>query len=341
MSSITTYQIAEACGVSQPTVSRVLGGSTRHSEATRDRVLAAAERLGYRVNTAARTTASGRFHAFALLLSEDQASSLLPAGVLRGIQQAMRERSLNLIVETFSDAALTDPTRVPRLLTQLSSDGLLINYNAHIPTGMLELISRHHLPAVWINSQHTYDCVYPDDLAAARDATVALLERGHRRIAFACFERTSDNPQHYSVEDREGGCWRAMAERGLRPLLVGHAEQRAKGRIVEVMREVLRHPDRPTAILAYSEMDAGASLAAAWLEGLRVPADLSIVTFAERAIDDLGPMLTTMKLPQSIVGRRAVEMLETKIQAPGQSLPPVAVPFTFEQGQTLADVPSA
>ncbi len=342
MNTVTLYQIAEACEVSQPTVSRILNGSTRHSDATRERVLAAADRLGYRVNTAARNTASGRFNAFALLLSEDRASSLLPSGLLSGIQAGMRERELNLIVETFSDAALTAPDRVPRLLKQLSSDGLLINYNAHIPAAMVALIEQYRLPSIWLNSRHAQDCIYPDDRAAGETATTQLLDRGHRRVAFLDFI-TPNRPAeaHYSGLDRFAGYAAAMKRAGLRPLRIGDQGTFYRGGMIKTLIEVLRKDNRPTAVVCYRDAEARGVVLAATATGLRVPDDLSIITFGANVIEDVGPRASFMRLPQEAMGLRAVEMLQHRIDHPGDPLPPEPVPFTFELGQTLADVPSA
>ena len=342
MKTVTLYEIAEACKVSQPTVSRILNGSTRHSDATRERVLSTADRMGYRVNTAARNTASGRFNAFALLLSEDQAYSLLPGNLLAGVQTQMHQFNLSLIVETFSDAALTDPNRVPRLLKQLSSDGLLVNYNAHIPAAMVELIGRYQLPAVWLNSRHEHDCIYPDDRAAGETATQKLLDLGHRRVAFLDFITPNrPNEAHYSGLDRFAGYAAAMKTGGLKSRRIGNQHTLHHGGMIESLVEVLRSEDRPTAVVCYSNTEARGVVLAATACGLRVPADLSLVTFGAQPIEDVGPRVSFMRLPHEVMGRRAVEMLQHRINHPGDPLPPEPVPFTFGQGQTLADVPSA
>ena len=342
MSTVTLYEIAKACEVSQPTVSRILNGSARHSEQTRARVLATADRMGYRVNTAARNTASGRFNAFALLLSEDRASSLLPAGLLAGVQTQMHQLNLNLIVETFSDAALTNPDRVPRLLTQLCADGLLVNYNAHIPAAMVALIERYRLPVTWLNSRHEHDCIYPDDRAAGETATRKLLELGHRRVAFLDYI-TPNSPEvaHYSGLDRFAGYAAAMKAAGLKPRRIGDQDTFYRGEMIESLSATLRGEDRPTAVVCYRDADARGAVLAATACGLRVPSDLSLITFGAQPIEDIGPRVSFMRLPHETMGRRAVDMLQHRIDHPGDPLPPESVPFTFEQGQTLANVPSA
>ncbi len=339
MAQVTLQHIADACRVSQPTVSRILNGSAGHNEQTRQRVLQTADRMGYRVNTAARNTASGRFNAFALLLAETRSSSMLPAGLLAGLQAQMHQLKLNLILETFSDAALTDPDRVPRLLTQLCADGLLVNYNAHIPAEMIQLIGRYRLPAVWLNSRHDHDCVYPDDRAAGQTATQHLLDRGHRRIALLDFI-TPNRPAeaHYSGLDRFAGYAAAMKAAGLRPRRTGDQDTFYGGRMIEELVQLFQAEDRPTAAVCYCGTEARGAVLAATTRGLRVPNDLSLITFGDRPIEDMGPKVSYLRLPHQTMGRRAVQMLKHRLDHPGDPLPPEPVPFTFQQGQTLADV---
>ncbi len=334
--AVTSQQIAEDCGVSRPTVSRVLNGSSVYSDETRSRVFKAAQRLGYRVNTAARSTASGRFDAVALLLSESYADSLLPGQLLRGIQAGLKDLNKHLMVETLGDDALTDPARVPKLLRELCSDGLLVNYNAHIPAKMVELIKQYGLPAVWINSQHDTDCIYPDDRLAGAELTRQVIEAGHCNIAYIDFITPATAEAHYSGIDRHTGYADVMTRAGLQPRRFGNQKLLYSGQAVQALHELLASDDRPTAVVCYSDDDARRVMLAAAANGLQVPRDLSVVCLAGDQVLDAGLYLTSMLLPHFAIGQGAVEMLAEKCRKPAGALPPRCVPFVKQAGQTLA-----
>jgi DNA-binding LacI/PurR family transcriptional regulator len=193
--AVTIYQIAERVGLSPKTVSRILSGKAAlHKPETRERVLQVATELGYRANSSARAMRRQRFGCVTLLLSNVRQRSVLPSAREDGIQAALGEHDLHLMVAPLPDAKLTDQGFVPRILREYGSDGLLVNYNTRIPPRMETLLDAHNLPSVWINVRRDSDCVYPDDLQAGRQAAERLLALGHRRIAFVDY--TEQN--HYS-----------------------------------------------------------------------------------------------------------------------------------------------
>jgi len=340
----TIVDIAKAAGVSSMTVSRVLNGQAEYRRPTYAKRAAKirdlAIQMGYKPNTSAMAVRSGRFDCVALLLSADRTWSILPDTLLAGIQRGLADKALHLTIASFPDEKLTNDRDVPRLLRHLSSNGLLINYNAMIPPRMIDLIKSYCLPSVWINSKHPVDAIHPDDLGAAAQATRELVQRGHRRIAFLNYNNRVDSVnEHYSFTDRFAGYAEVMKEAGLPFYRFGDSDWRDEGRIISSMVEFLRQPDRPTAIVAYGAIEARAALAASNVAGLRVPQDLSIITFAERALDDMGPMLATCLIPEAEIGMESVNMLLEKIAAPEESLATKVIPFGFEPGHTIAAVP--
>ncbi len=336
----TIADIAKAAGVSSMTVSRILNGHRRYSRAKlakrAESIRTLAREMGYRQNTGALAMRKGCFDCVSLLLSLDRIWSLLPDSLLEGIQQALSAANLHLTVGSFADRQLTDQENVPKLLRQLSSDGLLINYNARIPERMVELIQSYRLPSIWINSRHASDAVYADDRAAAVDATARLLDLGHRRIAYVSYANRPGEPdEHYSFSDRFAGYQEMMNRAGLSAYRYGNADWRLEGRIVESMRELLRRPDRPTAMICYGEIESRAVQMAAALQGLVLSRDLSLVTFGMKALDDLGPKVATAILPEFQIGLTAVAMLREKIADPQITLPSSVISFRFDPGSTL------
>ncbi len=352
---VTASDIARKVGVSQPVVSAALsgkiGGSVRVGRKTSLRIQKVARDLGYRTNLAARAVSTGRFGSVALVLSTTGAHSTLHGDLIAGLHAQLEEARTHLIVLKMSDAQLTDPDYAPRLLTEAGSDGLLIDYTHAIPPRMMELIERHHIPAVWINSKHSADCVHPDDEGAGYEATRKLLAFGHRRIAYAEFCYLPDahglhpDEPHYSVLDRPAGYARAMREAGLEPRIEKRCPLAAGelGDFLAYARALLAGDatQRPSALLGYASDRMIPCFTAAMMAGLKVPGDLSLVSIDSDAVPFLGTLFSTLLLPHEAVGRAAGRMMLEKLDHPGKRLPPVAVPFAFEPGQTLADVPSA
>lgn len=331
--AVRMRDVADRAGVSLPTVSHVLSGKREGvwvSEATRLRVAEIAREMGYKRNNSAVAMKSGRFGSVALLLSTRGDVSNLPPRLLSGIHGALSRSNTHLLVAALPDEALTDAGTVPRILSEWACDGLLINYTDHIPARMRELIRDHRLPAVWINSQQEADCVCPADQLAAHDVTRRLLELGHRRITWAdSLHDPGDAEAHYSARARREGYQDAMRERGLEPIFLGKPLLRR-----ERLRQVLREPGRPTAVVCYGSNDlVSVALAAASL-GLEVPRDLSLATFCPQS-EVLGEEpIAGAVIPESNVGEHAAQMLLQKIEAPDDPLQPREVRFEIQEGAT-------
>ena len=328
----TLKTVAAAAGVSRVVASLVLNGATtsaRVSETTRARVAAAAERVGYVPCSSGVNLRSGRFGCAALVLSTEANRSSLLSGLLEGIHDGLMAHEMHLTVARLPDERLTDAAFVPKILKQWMSDGLIINYTAEIPRRMVELLRNSGLPSVWLNSVQPRDCVRPDDERAARSATERLIRLGHERIAFAV-HRTS----HYSAVDRRRGYERAMRAARLAPRVIRY-ELGARGWVARA-RALLSREGAPTAILAHSPFTAQPILHAALASGVAVPDRLSLATFADRAGEDgaTGRHVTTWLLPESGMGRAAVEMLVKKIERPRRRLRSRVLGLTYVEGDT-------
>ncbi len=339
--AVTLQHVADRVGVSAPTVSQILNPSGKRArmfaEDTRRRVQQAALELGYRPNAAARSTATGRFGAVTLLLSQYNNRSQMPPRLLDGIDEALAEADLHLTIARLPDEKLTDPDAMPKLLRQLTSDGLLINYNAHIPPRMVDLIARYRLPSVWINSKQPHDCVHPDDHAGARDATRLLIEAGHTRVAFVDYTYgPSPADPHYSNTDRRAGYHDAMREAGLTPRLICDKGNIELAERLTFTRAWLAADDRPTAVLCYTHHESAPILAAADRMGLTLPRDLTLFTIHDEAVRHFDLRVPTAVLPEREIGKRAVAMLRDRIQRRATDAPPMPVPLRMEHTEHLA-----
>lgn len=334
---ITLKEIAEASGVSVATASHILGNrADRYKKATRHRVNKTAADLGYRPNTSAQTMRSGCFNCFSLLLGSDSRKSGLFLPLIEGIQTGIEKRGLWLMTCRADDNTLTDSGAVHPLLRDCASDGFLIVYNIDIPDKMKTLILRYKIPAVWINSKQEADCIYPDEKRGAQQATEQLLALGHKRIAYADYSLGSDYTAHYSWLDRYAGYETAMQKAGLKPEYLNPGPRIPRSKRQEHALEWLASPDRPTAVLARTVTTAWPIMYAARQLGVRIPRDLSIMTFSSRKCDDTGTEVDCMIVPMQEMGERSVEKLSEKVKHPEQPMAPVVLPMKYLKGDTCA-----
>jgi len=334
--------IAAAVGTSISSVSYALSGkasSARISPARIREITAAARRMGYRPNAAARSIKSGSFSSVAMLVGARWDLDHIPGPLLAAVMRALEERRLRMLVAHLPPTMDDFSTRAPLLLRELTSDGLLVTYNENVPPELEALLVDLGIPTVWINDNRRVDAVYPDERAGARLGTRHLLALGHRRLAYAHHAWSSSDPAlgHYSVRDRLGGFTDELAAAGLAPLRAfmreaGEGDDRANA-LIAAMRS-LSAADRPTAVLAYSAFDADVVLTAAHRLGLRVPGDLSVMAFDGQPVRSFGLELTTLLIPLAEVGMRSVARLAEGIATREHGFRSEAVPFRMQGGES-------
>ena len=319
--------VARLAGVSKQTVSRVINGSSSLRPATRTRVQAAIERLGYRPNVAARALVRGRTGVIGVI--SGGRGHFGPSSVQRGVEQAARDAGL------FASAISLDEI-TPALL-----DGSIEHLRRQLVEGIV-VIAGHDdaaevarrptlgVPVVLVGSEdgRTPWGVGVDQEQGARDAVRHLLDLGHTEIAHVAGPRG-----WFETRARLAG-WRAeLVARGLRPdepLHVGWGA--AQG--YDAGRVVARQP-ATTAVFAASDQIAFGVLRALHEAGRRVPEDVSVVGF-----DDLPesgftiPPLTTVRLDFDRVGAAAVALLCDVIDDRAATSPPRVVPELVVRAST-------
>ncbi len=332
-------EIAQRLNVSKSTVALAVSTTEENcplAPATRERILKACADMGYRVNSIARTMRTGRFNTIAMIVGKIS-PYFLPAELVYGAEDALEKKGYRLNLTWLDNRRLTSANYVPKVLEEWSCDGLLIHYATFLPKKMLELIERHQIPTVWMNSKLEHDCVHPDDFNAAYDATQRIIALGHKHIGYLHFHHF----EHYSETDRFGGYEKAMREAGLKPqrVRVPPMESPAEIRVdhrQEIARKIIQARNRPTALLCYEMEVAAPILVAALSSGLRVPEDLSLVTFGRYNRNNTGISISTIQLNLEELGRRSADMLLKKIEKPSKFLSPIAVPLKMDSDVTLS-----
>lgn len=300
----TSRDVARAAGVSQATVSLVLGDKWRGrvSATTAERVRRSARELGYRPNLAARSLRLGRTRT-ALLVVPALTNEFF-ARVYTGAAAVAAEHDFGVVLYPSPDG--TGPARDPFASASAALDGVIASSMA---TGALGALRETGLPLVMLDSD-------PGDRGAAarvnldiadgmRQVAGHLLGLGHRRIVhlasavetwtFAVRARTLRE----AARDVPGAVLRTVTA----PLDVG------AGR--EAVEALLASPGpRPTAIVCDDDILAAGACKAVRRRGLRVPDDISVTGFDDLALATaVEPELTTVRLPAEQVGERGMTAL--------------------------------
>ncbi len=301
----TITEVAQRAGVSAMTVSRVVNRSGYASPATRAKVEQAIEQLGYVPNAVARQLRSKRSHTIALVVSD--ITNPFFTTIARGVEDAAAARGYAVMFAN-TDESEREEIDYLRMLAQRQIDGVLL-----VPAGNsaapFRLLQRQGIPVVVIDRRvvaRKVDEVRCDSEAGAYELVRHLIELGHTRIAVITGRRNIS-----TSTDRVVGYERALQEAGLPvlPDLVTYDSFSLEGGYRQV-NQILANRPRPTAIFATNNFLAFGALRALREAGLRIPDDVSLVTF-----DDLpaewhdDPFITVLAQPAYELGRHATELL--------------------------------
>ena len=305
--------IAQRVGVSRTAVSFVLNNrdDTSVSPATRERILRAAEELGYRPHAAARALAAQRSGLVGLVT--EIVTSPFGMETVKGAQDRSWQDGKFLLIAATEGKPELEHMAIEKLLEQ-RVEGLIYASGFHrevtLPPIALDV------PTVLVHcfdAQGRLPSIVPDEEAGGHSATRRLIEAGHRRIAFINLERDT-----VAAQGRLAGYRRALIEAGVVPEdeLVTSVDSSADGGYVAACA-LLDLTDRPTALFCGTDRIAMGAYDAIKERGLSIPADVAVVGFDNQELIAayLRPKLTTVALPFHEMGTRGVEMLGAALAA--------------------------
>lgn len=316
----TSRDVARAAGVSQATVSLVLGDKWpgRVSERTAHAVRTAARDLGYRPNLAARSLRLGRTRT--VLLVVPALTTEFFARVYTGAARVAADHGLGVVLYPSPEGV--GPARDPFDSARASLDGVIASSMA---ADALAAVRGGGLPLVMLDSD-------PDDPAAAatvnldiadgaRQAAGHLLALGHRRVAHLAAAVDS-----WTFRVRARALAQAVSEvpgTALRTEPAGLSVEEGR----RAAERVLAGPEpRPTALVCDDDILAAGACKAARRLGLRVPDDVSVTGFDDLALATaVEPELTTVRLPAEAVGAAGMRALMAVLdgEAPQDTTLPV------------------
>jgi DNA-binding LacI/PurR family transcriptional regulator len=300
--------VAALAKVSIATVSRTINGSPAVSDRLTKRVWQAIEQLNYFPNTHARSLVSGRSRILGIIV-ENITNPFFPELIQNFEEVAVAHGYEILVSSSNSDpAVLTNCVR--RMLERKVEGVAVLTFGEEEP--VLDQLTHRDIPMVLAEfklDDPKTSTILLDYTTGVRAAVNHLMDLGHRKIGFLAGPH-----KLHSAITRENDYRTAVSEAGLElePAWVIECDHTLRGGVAgfEKLRAL---PSQPTAVLCSNDMTAIGVLRAAYMGGLRVPQDLSVVglddiDFAEFTL----PPLTTIRLSRADLARAAFDALRAQ-----------------------------
>jgi len=320
MHQTTMKRIAGELGVSITTVSKVLNNHADISEATRSRVLAKVEELGYQRNAVARSLTLRRTHTLGIVIPDLMHSFFVE--IIAGIEPVASVRGYGLLLCSSGEDPGKERSELDMLRGRQVDGVVLASASAMGNTDMLLQLTRLGTSLVMIDRDDhpSVKChrVLTDDERVGQLATSHLLDGGRRAIAHI----GGPNIQH--AKRREKGWRDALRARGIKApddWIVRGGFMEADG--YRSMKRMLTVRPRIDAVFAANDPAAIGAMKAIWEAGLRVPQDIAVVGAGDIALGDLLRVpLTTVGWSRTDQGRHAAELLLRGLEdGPGNQTP--------------------
>lgn len=303
----TIKQVSELAGVSQATVSRVMNGSARVSQATREKVDEAMTTLGYTPNAFAQSLASNRSNTVGLIVSELYGPYY--GQLMGGLEQVLRENSKYLLIASSHSDETMEEEAVEFLISR-RCDALVMHAERLSDASLDKLAER--VPVVCLNRQVASErvcSVHLDNILGGILATRHLVELGHRQIA--CITGPA---WKQDAMDRLIGYRRVMQEAGYAVESRQVTEsQFDEGGGRQAAEELLSRFPEMTAIVAGDDDIAIGVIGLLTERGYRVPDDISVIGYDNVPYaPHFSPPLSTIEVPISdMAGMAARHILNT------------------------------
>lgn len=330
----TIADVARAAGVSRATTSRALSNYGYVSDEVRAAVLAAADQLGYRANTVARSMRAGATKTIGFIGADIENPFFSAA--MRGITDVAHDAGYETIL--FNSYERGDLERAAiRVLEEKRIDGIIVAPASVVDVGHLEATIERGIPLVVIDraiGRLACDSVVSDNAGATHAAAEHLLTLGHRRIGLLA--GTSSVDTFPGMSQTRGG--RLKARGPVRPVTeriggylaaldrfdVPHDPHLIKwfhlgdGDLPEALvAEMLDLPEPPTAVMATDDAATKALFMGLKARGLKIPRQISLMGFDDLEWTQMvAPTLSVVSQPAYEIGEESARLLLRRIDDP-------------------------
>lgn len=308
--TVSVKEVARRAGVSVGTVSNAMNHPHKVSPATRHRINAVIEELGYIRNDAARQLRVGQSTTLGLVVLDVRNPFF--TDLARGVEQSAARHGFTVTLGNSDESPQREADYLD-LFEQQRVAGVIISPYADITPRLRRLI-RRGTPCVVVEqeAQDPVGSVSVDDIEGGRLAVEHLIAVGRRRIAFV-----GGSPRIRQVADRLRGAKLAAEQY---PGVSLETIEIRSGTVLEgrqIGRSIVARAERPDAVFAANDLIALGLMQAFTMEGagVRVPADIALIgyddiDFAVSAVVSL----STIRQPAQLIGCTAVEMLAGNAQ---------------------------
>ena len=324
MHATTMKRIAGELGVSITTVSKVLNNHADISQATRSRVLAKVEELGYQRNAVARSLSLRRTHTVGIVIPDLMHSFFVE--VIAGIEPVASVRGYGLLLCSSSEDPAKERSELEMLRGRQVDGVVLASAHGSGNTELLQQLVKRGTSLVMIDRDDhaSVRChrVLTDDEQVGHLATAHLIDAGRRAIAHV------GGPAIAHAKRRERGWREALKARGIR----AQDDWIVRGGFMEsdgykAMKRLLTVRPRIDGVFAANDPSAIGAMKAIWEAGLRVPDDIAVVGVGDIALGDLLRVpLTTVGWSRRDQGRHAAELLLNSIDRDSDEPQRVIIP---------------
>ena len=338
--AVTIKHVAADAGVSLQTVSRIINNEPNVRPAMKERVQASIDKLGYVPSIAAQRMSGSRSYLILAIndrertiadwqarQGSDWVDQMLLGGMLKCAEHGYR--MIFELVDTHSDHVERE---LGAAISALQPDGVVLTPPHSENAQITDLLAKRKIPFARIGSIAPGPgiAMTMGDEGSARTATEHLVALGHKRIGFIA------GPEEYSLSDwRLLGWQRAMEAAGLshQGLYARGDFSHASGLVAS--RALLGLDTPPTAIIASSDQMTLAALETASERGLKVPDDLSLISFDNSPVARFAdPPLTAIDQPIAATFSKAVELLIVNGSGPVLEQPVVTESSLIIRGST-------
>ncbi len=330
----TIKDVARLVGVSTATVSHVINNTRYVSDGLKKKILEAIDELHYHPNAVARSLVKKETHTIGIIISD----ILNPfyTAIVRGIEDVTYQSGYNVMLCN-SDEDPGKEVLYIQILIERRIDGLVIS--SAFKDGVHPLLSKLKMVSLVTIVRKVrglaVDSVFGDNVEGVYQAVRHLIQLGHRRIAII-----SGPTRLSSGEERLLGYQKALGDHGITVdsnFIKFGDFKRESG--YTLTKEVLQQKEVPTALfVANNQMTIGALNAINEL-GIRVPKDLSLVSFDDMEwYSFLNPPLTTVEQSPYLMGKTAGEMLLQRINKKRKSIKKIIIPSRLIVRESTAEI---
>lgn len=313
--------VANTAGVSTATVSRVLANQARVKGKTRQRVLDAIEKLNYRPNLIARSLRAQKSAKIGLVVSDIRNPFFTAIG--RAVEDAAYEKGYSVLMCNTDEDHQKEKLYI-NLMHDENVAGVIFSPTQQFSAKSASFGSK--IPFVIIDralETKSMDMVLLDNVTAAHELTIHLIENGYRNLA-GLFGDASVTGQ-----ERSRGFHKALKENQLTPVAAHFIAPRIKHGY-DATVSLLQQKQKPDAIFTSNSLLTAGAFQAIRASGLKVPADVAIVGFDETTWAELvDPPITLIAQPTEEIGRTATELLFQRITDPTRSAKTVTLNGTL------------